>query len=48
MLLGQIFDGGDVKLKRRDSKDRLARDNSGSVEREKRDFRRSRSNTREV
>ncbi|KAG2698959.1 hypothetical protein I3760_07G171600 [Carya illinoinensis] len=48
VLLGQIIDGGDVKLKRRDSKDRVARDNSGFVEREIRGFRRSRSNTGEV
>ncbi|KAF5456097.1 hypothetical protein F2P56_025609 [Juglans regia] len=48
VLLGQIFDGGDVKLKRRDSKDWVARDTSGSIEREIRGFRRSRSNTSEV
>ncbi|XP_062165541.1 exocyst complex component EXO70I-like [Alnus glutinosa] len=43
-LLGQIFEGDDVKLKRRYSRDRIGGGNSLTLEGEIRDFRRSRSN----
>jgi exocyst complex protein 7 len=47
-LLGQIFEGDDVKLKRRYSRDRIGGGNSLTLEGEIRDFRRSRSNISDV
>jgi hypothetical protein len=48
-LLAQIFEGDDVKLKRRYSKDRMGGGgNSLTLEREIRDFRRSISNNSDI
>ncbi|KAL5559183.1 hypothetical protein UlMin_035394 [Ulmus minor] len=43
-LLGQFFNGGDGRLKRRGSRDRMGKGSSTSVEGEIKDFLRSRSN----
>ncbi|KAJ4832126.1 hypothetical protein Tsubulata_042859 [Turnera subulata] len=47
-LLAQIFDGGDGKLKRRDSKERTRGSSSASAEAEIKNLRRARSNTSDV